>query len=908
MRFLCLFVQMPAWLLLAMMISAMDVDFSTNPMLELDVSWDFTDRQGASGWGNSTSEVMNMEVKAEHGELRCSIIGHQPKLDSPSLFLNITSRHYVIIRAKYEGAAHDANLLLRSGGGPSPNQQLLLTRSYWEQRLPVIPFSSSIATSPLHDSSKLVDGLPQTYYLSSNPKGVNIVFDLGSYRMITGLRVLPIGDENSPRRCLLQYSITNGIGPFQTVRSFTVAMNQDTLGSTIRSGYNEQQFVGFSAYSRYWRLIVLDNYNGASVGIREISLDGYDERVTPVAFKLINNGDYQNYYLPINTFLGGMLLRMRLEVIYKDNIEANPHKGGTVFREGLHIDYIRIIRAPVIWKVRGCLDKYYDSPNYENPQYNVQANIDMINGNLPLYSFSENNLTLQYATTYDCPLSGGIPITIEGINFGAYPNIFIGNKSCIVTSNQIWTVESRVQQVTCILPPGQSGLQRVRIVNGAHPGLLYEISSSLSYRTAPPVPIRPTITNICANKVDLIWEPPGDVFEQMTVTGYKIMWFQPKYRVMVSNLTVGNITTTSVRGLQPATEYVFRIAAMSEGVENANLPTDLYGRRDPTANALIGEFSIATNSTGTLQFDFDFSFFNSNSTLNHSSSTLGNSFGPTGQYGAEGQYGLVMVGSANVQNCNVSSTCCDTYNATVGPSSCGTSRSVCAVLSARQLAFDFVIDGITRSGVNTNLPYSNNAPASISILTLDELKANKGAALPSSICGPSLRLTPAIARHSGAAWYRRKMNVREGFDTYIKFQISNPSQKCNSLDDVNTYCRSRGADGLAFVIQNAAPDALGNAGSGLGYEGIFNSLAVELDTFFNYENMDLYENHISVMTQVTYHYTHYYYHCLYISIYIGLPTYISILIDNELHVSVIYRTTYTSYICLSLYLLYLYQS
>jgi hypothetical protein len=161
--------------------------------------------------------------------------------------------------------------------------------------------------------------------------------------------------------------------------------------------------------------------------------------------------------------------------------------------------------------------------------------------------------------------------------------------------------------------------------------------------------------------------------------------------------------------------------------------------------------------------------------------------------------------------------------------------------------------------VNTNLPYSNNAPASISILTLDELKANKGAALPASICGPSLRLTPAIARHSGAAWYRRKMNVREGFDTYIKFQISNPSQKCNSLDDVNTYCRSRGADGIAFVIQNAAPDALGNAGSGLGYEGIFNSLAVELDTFFNYENMDLYENHISVMTQVTYLYPHYYF-------------------------------------------------
>eukprot|EP01036_Dinobryon_divergens_P023312 gene23312-31642_t len=76
-------------------------------------------------------------------------------------------------------------------------------------------------------------------------------------------------------------------------------------------------------------------------------------------------------------------------------------------------------------------------------------------------------------------------------------------------------------------------------------------------------------------------------------------------------------------------------------------------------------------------------------------------------------------------------------------------------------------------------------------MTIEDLKLNRGANLPSAQCGPSLRLTPSAARD-------RKMNVREGFDTYIRFQISNPSQKCDRLDDVNTYCRSRGADGLAF--------------------------------------------------------------------------------------------------------------
>eukprot|EP01033_Poteriospumella_lacustris_P010558 gene10558-7510_t len=75
-------------------------------------------------------------------------------------------------------------------------------------------------------------------------------------------------------------------------------------------------------------------------------------------------------------------------------------------------------------------------------------------------------------------------------------------------------------------------------------------------------------------------------------------------------------------------------------------------------------------------------------------------------------------------------------------------------------------------------------------------------------------------------------------------QISNPSLKCDRMDDVNTFCRSRGADGFAFVIQNVAPNALGNAGS-----GIFNSLAVELDTYHNYDQMDYYENHVAVLTQ-----------------------------------------------------------
>ena len=100
---------------------------------------------------------------------------------------------------------------------------------------------------------------------------------------------------------------------------------------------------------------------------------------------------------------------------------------------------------------------------------------------------------------------------------------------------------------------------------------------------------------------------------------------------------------------------------------------------------------------------------------------------------------------------------------------------------------------------------------------------------------------------SGAIWYPRKMNVGEGFDARFEFEISLPSTKCNRMDDVSTFCRSRGADGIAFVLQNTSDSALGNAGSGLGYDGIFNALAVEIDTFFNFDRLDSYENHIAVI-------------------------------------------------------------
>jgi hypothetical protein len=317
----------------------------------------------------------------------------------------------------------------------------------------MVPISSSAVTAgPAHQKESIADGDPQTYFLSNSSNAVNVVFDLGNQRWVTALRITPIGDTRSPKRCLLQQSYTSGVGPFETVKAFTMSADFSarvniTNGSTLDAG--EQRFAGFNGYARYWRLVVVDNQGGRGVGIREVRLDGYDETVTPVP---------------------GMLLRMRLEILYADAAEVDPHKSGKVFREGLYIDHIRVVRAPEVWKVRGCLDKYYASATYQDPVYNVTTHINRVNGNLPVHYFVKNNLTLQYATTYDCPVQGGVELVVEGINFGMHPRVLVGGRDCPVLRNEVWSVEGRVQQLVCRLPPGESGPQRVRVLNGVHPG------------------------------------------------------------------------------------------------------------------------------------------------------------------------------------------------------------------------------------------------------------------------------------------------------------------------------------------------------------------------------------------------------------------------------------------------------
>lgn len=110
-------------------------------------------------------------------------------------------------------------------------------------------------------------------------------------------------------------------------------------------------------------------------------------------------------------------------------------------------------------------------------------------------------------------------------------------------------------------------------------------------------------------------------------------------------------------------------------------------------------------------------------------------------------------------------------------------------------------------------------PLAASSFTYSDFSSIAGLNLVGSAAqvGNYLQLTNDYSQ-AGAAWYSTLVTVGLGFDTSFTYQIPNP-----------------GADGLVFLVQNSASgaSALGDGGGGIGYSGIDNSLAVEIDTFRN---------------------------------------------------------------------------
>jgi len=71
--------------------------------------------------------------------------------------------------------------------------------------------------------------------------------------------------------------------------------------------------------------------------------------------------------------------------------------------------------------------------------------------------------------------------------------------------------------------------------------------------------------------VDLVWSPPGGQLDHLTVTGYKIIWFQPEFRTRVSNVTVVRhlFMSTLLIGAftQDSSSAVLLVMVLAEGLK-----------------------------------------------------------------------------------------------------------------------------------------------------------------------------------------------------------------------------------------------------------------------------------------------------------------------------------------------------
>lgn len=168
------------------------------------------------------------------------------------------------------------------------------------------------------------------------------------------------------------------------------------------------------------------------------------------------------------------------------------------------------------------------------------------------------------------------------------------------------------------------------------------------------------------------------------------------------------------------------------------------------------------------------------------------------------------------------------------------------ITSAAAQSFSFAPNGFSTTNV---CPNSTTPPNGCSVL-VDGSPSN-----PQVTPSGNLRLTTANQNQHGSAWYYVQQPLASGFTTSFQFQITSTGA-CNGC--------SFPADGIALVIQNdpAGSGALGYTGNGqnISYgdadnsggsgpgEAIQNSLAIELDTYYNPDYGDPDGNHIAVQS------------------------------------------------------------
>ncbi|CAM9411419.1 unnamed protein product, partial [Sphacelaria rigidula] len=380
--------------------------------LAVQVLWDFD--SSAQDWARASPTEMDAEVQwGPSGTLRGTVRGPMPHLDSPPFRVRVNDRCHVVIRMRSSGAATLGRLELRTGSIPKETDHSI---NPWTQRdSPAVVMTAS--SSGGSNATLAADGDLYTTWEASSDSNEWVTLDYGVPREVAAVRLkqAPGGDSN-PRNIRVQQGRSVG-GEFVTAANLT-----------MRNSSDSQQFVVSPSRSRFWRLYVLDTHGNASASLREVEFLGPGDTTVakPLAFEIVNDDAFHVYHIPIHRSLQGILTQLRLRV----GLEAAEDPGRTSASlspkrgDAFEIDWIRVVRAPNVKRIRGCIDVSYLPPS--TPEmgravavFNGTARNVMVNGFLELGRTSLGRVEdAVYGTTKSCQREGGEMITLFGAAFG----------------------------------------------------------------------------------------------------------------------------------------------------------------------------------------------------------------------------------------------------------------------------------------------------------------------------------------------------------------------------------------------------------------------------------------------------------------------------------------------------------
>ena len=224
-----------------------------------------------------------------------------------------------------------------------------------------------------------------------------------------------------------------------------------------------------------------------------VSIDN-DEDAVHLYFSIENDGRWHIGYIPLEmmpesgNYMNKNDKSLSIQTIQKmrlwpgckrDSLEKWEQSEASGSGDAFQIDWIRLVRAPIINRISGCTGE-----------------------------------KIAYGSTYNCLREGGEDIVIEGYNFGkggvdhlgAPAHVFIDGKPCTFVTHDRKTPQERL---TCITPPLQSKLfeslgyrngyrpSTIEVKNGKLPGLV-GASSQLTYASYPSVPKNVSLSNFAS--------------------------------------------------------------------------------------------------------------------------------------------------------------------------------------------------------------------------------------------------------------------------------------------------------------------------------------------------------------------------------------------------------------------------